>query len=169
VYLVRCWQDGQSSFRISDDVARSQSQQVSGLPIVCHPVADFLHHSSDRYIPFRFYYVALVCHTTRLELWLQFHEQHHVRRALRDLAGAVPDKGSWDGERTRSSRKSYLWDHSADYRPLHELADICAYLCFCLSVYRVGFYCIAVAVRAAWEGVIVDAAQCCGTFNTVNT
>jgi hypothetical protein len=31
-----------------------------------------------------------------------------------------------------------------------------AYLCFCLSVYSVGFHCIAVAVRAAWEGVIVD-------------
>jgi MFS family permease len=30
VYLVHCSQDGQSSFRISDDVARSQSQQVSG-------------------------------------------------------------------------------------------------------------------------------------------
>lgn len=159
MYLVHCSQDGQSSFRISDDVARSQSQQVSGLPIVCHTVADFLYHSSNRRIPFRFYYVALVCHTPRLELWLQSHEQHHVRRALRDLARAVPDKGSWDGERTRGSRESYLWDHSADYRPLHELGDTGAYLCFCLSVYSVGFDCIAVAVRAAWEGVIVDTQQ----------
>jgi hypothetical protein len=159
VYLVHCSQDGQLSFHISDDVARSQFQQVSGLPIVCHTVADFLHHSSDRRIPFLLYYVALVCRTPRLELWLQFHEQHHVRRALRDLTRAVPDKGSWDGERTRSSRKSYLWDHCADYRSLRELGDIGAYLCFCLSVHRVGFHCITVTVRAAWEGVIVDTQQ----------
>jgi hypothetical protein len=156
---VHCSQDGQSSFRISDDVARSQSQQVSGPPIVCHPVANLLYHSSDRCIPFRFYYVAVVCHTPRLELWLQFHEQHHVRRALRDFARAIPDKGSWDGERTRGGRESSLWDHSADYRPLHELGDTGAYLYFCLSICSVGFHCIAVAVRAAWEGIIVDTHQ----------
>jgi hypothetical protein len=156
VYLVHYLQDGQSRFRIWDDVARSQSQQVSGIPIVTHPLADFLYHSSDRRIPFRFYYVAIVCRTPRLELWLQFHEQHHVRRALRDLARAVPDEGSWDGERTRGSRKSYLWGHGADYRPLCELGDIGAYLCFSLSIHRVGFHCIAVAVRDAWEGVIVE-------------
>ena len=149
-------------------MARSQSQQVGGLPIVCHLVAHFLYHSPHRRIPFRFYYVPLVCRTPRLELWLQFHEQHHVRRALRDLARAVSDKGSWDGERTRSSRKSYFWDHGADYRPLRELGDFGAYLCFSLSVYRVGFHCIAVAVRAAWEGVSVDTQQN-ATFSTANT
>ncbi len=41
MYLVRCSQDGLSSFRISDDAARSQFQQVSGVPFVCHSVADF--------------------------------------------------------------------------------------------------------------------------------
>jgi hypothetical protein len=91
-----------------------------------------------------------------MELWLQFHEQHHVRRALRDLARVVPDKGSWDGERTRGSRKSYLRDHSTDYRPQHELGDAGAYLRFCLFVSHVGFHCIVVAVRAAWEGVLID-------------
>jgi hypothetical protein len=149
VYLVHFSQDGQSSFRIPDDVAHSQSQQVSGLPIVCHPVAGFLYHSSDRRNPSRFYYVALICHTPRLELWLQFHEQHRVRRALRDLARAVPDKGSWDGERTRGSCESYIWDHSADYRPQHELGDTGAYLCFCLSAYSVRLDYIVVAVRPA--------------------
>lgn len=159
MYLVHCLQDGQSRFRIWDDVARSQSQLVSGFLRVCHPVADFLHYSSDRRIPFRFYHVALVRRTPRLELWLQFHEQHHVRRALRDLAGVVPYKGPWDGERTRGSRKSYLWGHGADYCPLRELADIGAYLCFSLPIYCVGFHRIAVAVRTAWEGVIVDTQQ----------
>jgi hypothetical protein len=41
---------------------------------------------------------------------------------------------------------------------------ISAYLCFCLSDYRVEFRWISVAVRATWEGVIVDcgyAAKCC--------
>jgi hypothetical protein len=70
-----------------------------------------------------------------LELWLQFHEQHHVWRALRDIARAVPDKGSWDGECTRGSRESYLWYHSADYRRLYELGDAGAYLCFCFSIF----------------------------------
>lgn len=124
--------------------------------VIRHSVADYLHHSSDRRIPFLFYYVALVCHTPRLELWLQLHEQHHVRRALRNLTRAVPDKGSWDGERTLGRRESYLWDHIADYRHLYKLGNISAYLCCSLFVYCVGFYCIAVAVRAAWEGVIVD-------------
>ena len=57
-------------------------------------------------------------------------------------------------ECTRGSRESYPWDHSADYRPLHELGDIGAYLSFCLSDYSVGFHIIDVAVRAAWEGII---------------
>jgi hypothetical protein len=68
----------------------------------------------------------------------------------------------WDGKRTRGSCESYLWDHgaeSADYRPLHELGDTGAYLCFCLSVCGVRFHCIVVAIRAAWEGVIVDTQQ----------
>jgi len=100
-------------------LARSQSQQVSDLPIVSHPVADFLHHSSDRRIPLRFYQVAFV---------------------------------------TRGSRESYFWDHNANYRPLRELGDTSTYLCFCLCVCRVelcNYYCLAVAIRAAWEGVIV--------------
>lgn len=159
MYLVHYSQDGQSSFDIWGDVARSQSQQVSGIPTAFHPVADLLYHSSDRRIPLWFYYVALVCHTPRLELWLQFHEQRYVRRSLRDVARAVPYKGSWDRKRTRGCCKSYIWDHSADYSPLRELGDIGAYLCFCFSVYRVGFHCIVVAVRAARGGVIVDTQQ----------
>jgi hypothetical protein len=138
-------------------LSRSLNRSVASQSFaIRHSVADYLHHSSDRRIPFLFYYVALVCHTPRLELCLQLHKQHHVRRALRDLARAVPDKRSWNGKCTLGGRESYLWDHSADYRPLYELGDISAYLCFGLSVYCGRFYCIAVAVRAAWEGVIVD-------------
>ena len=125
--------------------------------IVCHPVAHFSHHGSDRRIPFRFYYVALICYTPRLELWLQFHEQHHVWRALRDLARAVPNKGSWDRERTRGSRESYLWDHSADYRPgstqtwRHQRLSM--FLPLCLSR-RVPLLCCCRSSHV--EGVIVD-------------
>lgn len=163
--LAHCSQDGQSSCRISDDAVRSQSQQVhASLPLinliltfVCRRAADVVYHSSDRRIPFRFYDFALVRRSPRLELWLQFHEQYHVRCAIRDLARAVPNKRSWDGERTRGSCESCLWDHGASHRPLHELGDTCADLRFCLSVYRVEFRCSVVAFRAAWEGVIVEA------------
>ena len=128
----------------------------------------FCISSSDRRIPLWFYYVALVCRTPGLELRLQFHEQHHVRRALCNLTRAFPDKGSWDGERPCGSRKSYLWDHGADYRPIREFGDIGSYLRFSLPLYRVGFYCVAVAVRAAGEGVIVDTQQN-AAFSVVNT
>jgi len=103
-------------------------------------------YSSYWGIPFRLYNGALVRRPPRLGLWLQFHEQHHVRHPVRDLAGAVPNKGSWDRKCTRRSRESCVWDHGADYRSLRKPKDICADLCFSFFVYYVGFHSTIVTV-----------------------
>lgn len=96
--------------------------------------------SSDGRIPLRFHDGALVPRALGLELWLQFHEQHHVRRSLCDLARVVPHQGSWDRKRTRRGCESRVWDHGTDYRSVREPRDICADLYFGLNFYRSEFH-----------------------------
>lgn len=112
--------------------------------------------SYDWRFPLRFNDVALVQRSPRLELCLQFHEQHHVWRIVRNLARAVPDKGSRDRKRTGCGREPCVWDHVADYRSLLEPPDFFADLYCGFSVYRGGFPGNVVAIRAAREGVVVD-------------
>jgi hypothetical protein len=96
--------------------------------------------SSDGHIPLRFHDGAFFRRALGLELWLQFHEQHHVRRSICDLARVVPHQGSWDGKCTRCGSESRVRDHGTDYRSVREPRDIFADLYFGLSFHSVEFH-----------------------------
>ena len=107
-----CGMDGRASLLGSQGHACHFNQFV--LSFIC--VISILTYSSwyrshHRGIPLRKHNSTDLERAARLEQRVYVHEQHHVRRALRGLAGALPDQGPRHRQRDRRDLEPHLRYH----------------------------------------------------------
>jgi hypothetical protein len=116
-----------------------------------------LHHSSDRRIPFQFYYVALVLTLLGWNCGYSFTSNitYGVLYAISPELFRTKDRGTGNALAAAANR---IFGTTAPIIALYtNLATLAPIYVSASPVHRVEPHCIAVAVRATREGVIVDA------------